>query len=865
VQIREKCWCGNPDLEPFSDYYFRCPACETLISSRLQEKQTASEGAQADHFYGRDYWFTHQQEDLHQPNIIERARQDLPERCIHWLSAIIKYKLPPGRVLELGSGHGGFVALLCFSGFEATGVEVSPWAVEFARETFHAPMLLGPVEEQALEPGSLDMVILMDILEHLPDPERTMRHCLRLLKPNGIFVIQTPCLPEGKTYEEMKSRGDRFLEMLIEREHLYLFSRPSIQEFFRRLEINHLEFEPAIFSRYDMFLIAGREPLTTHPSAQIDEALNSSPSGRMVRALVDSYLQKRDLLEKYQEADADRAARLQTINRLSLQLREFEDDRAAHLETINRLSLQLRELEDARMAQVELHRLSRQLQETQSVLKALQGGRVFRILRRTGFWGGMENMIRGVLGPDPVEAGGNSHLFSDLSDFSPEGQFSRIAVDLTPLLPGAENGGAKLLALELVRHLSRLAPHCEFLLLTSPAGHDELSSLDSPNVRRICQGPPHAPAHPSPGMNRPESRQIPLREWLRAHLPAPLLARAKDMYYSWQMKPVSSSLLRQVDVQLLFCPFTMPFFYDPKIPVVSVVYDLQFAYYPQFFSSEDRAAREYHFRETCRRSSLLVCISDYVRETVLLNSGLPPARVVTIPIRLANRLQRPSAENISAVLQKYGLQENGFLLYPANFWLHKSHSMLLTAFGMYRHSHPESPLRLVLTGSPGERMNLLHEAVQRMGLQASITLPGYLSEVEFAPLLASCKALIFPSLYEGFGMPVLEAMAFSKPVLCSNVTSLPEVAGDGALLFDPRKPHEILAAIEQIMADPKLASSLIERGKARIDRWGCPEQMAREYLAIFRKAKRSGAPSSMLIYAGGIVTGEGNGKRGPGE
>ncbi len=812
MQIREKCWCGNPELEPFSDYYFKCPACETLISSRLQEKQTAPEAAQADHFYGRDYWFAHQQKDLHQPNIIERARQDLPERCIHWLSAILKYKLPPGRVLELGSGHGGFVALLRFSGFDATGLEVSPWVVEFARKTFHVPMLLGPVEEQQLEPGSLDMVILMDILEHLPDPERTMRHCLRLLKPNGIFVIQTPCLPEGKTYEEMKSRGDRFLEMLIEREHLYLFSRPSIQEFFHRLEINHLGFEPAIFSLYDMFLVAGRVPLAPHSSAEIDEALNSSPSGRMVRALADSYLQKRELLEKYQEADADRAARLEMVNRLSLQLREFED---------------------ARTAQFELHRLSRQLQETQSVLKALQGGRVFRIIRRMGFWGGMQNMIQGVLGPDPVEAGGSSHPFPDLSDFSPEGQFSRIAVDLTPLLPGAENGGAKLLALELVRHLSRLAPYCEFLLLTSRAGHDELSSLDSPNVRRICLGLPHAPAHPSPGVHRPKGWRIPFREWLRTHLPAPLLLQAKNMYYSWQRKPVSSSLLRQLEVQLLFCPFTMPFFYDPKIPGVSVVYDLQFAYYPQFFSSEDRAAREYHFRETCRRSSLLVCISDYVRETVLLNSALPPARVVTIPIRLANRLQKPSAENTSAVLQKYSLKENGFLLYPANFWFHKNHSMLLTAFGMYRHSHPDSPLRLVLTGSPGERMNLLHEAVQRMGLQSSITLPGYLSEDEFAPLLASCKALIFPSLYEGFGMPVLEAMAFSKPVLCSNVTSLPEVAGDGALLFDPRKPHEILAAIEQIMADPQLASSLVGREKARIDRWGGPEQMAREYLAIF--------------------------------
>ena len=129
-------------------------------------------------------------------------------------------------------------------------------------------MLLGLVEEQRLEPGSLDMVILMDVLEHLPDPEKTMRHCLRLLKPNGIFVIQTPCLPEGKTYEDLKSQRDPFLEMLIEKEHLYLFSRSSIQNFFHRLQIDHLKFEPAIFSRYDMFLVASREPFAPHSSGE---------------------------------------------------------------------------------------------------------------------------------------------------------------------------------------------------------------------------------------------------------------------------------------------------------------------------------------------------------------------------------------------------------------------------------------------------------------------------------------------------------------------------------------------------------------------------------------------------------------------
>jgi hypothetical protein len=77
-------------------------------------------------FYGKNYWFTHQEGDLGLPNIITRARIDLPERCLYWLRTLLKYKLPPAKVLELGSAHGGFVALLQWAGFEAMGSEVSP-------------------------------------------------------------------------------------------------------------------------------------------------------------------------------------------------------------------------------------------------------------------------------------------------------------------------------------------------------------------------------------------------------------------------------------------------------------------------------------------------------------------------------------------------------------------------------------------------------------------------------------------------------------------------------------------------------------------------------------------------------------------
>ena len=300
----------------------------------------------------------------------------------------------------------------------------------------------------------------------------------------------------------------------------------------------------------------------------------------------------------------------------------------------------------------------------------------------------------------------------------------------------------------------------------------------------------------------------------------------------------SAGILKELRPHLLFCPFTLPHFYHSKIPIVSIIYDLQFHYYPQFFETHDLRTRAGNFHETCRLATRLVCISEYVRQTVLQNSKMKPEKVVSVPIRLSNRLPRPSPQGISAILDQLALREGGFFLYPANFWPHKNHAMLLTAMGMFFFRHPGFPIRFVCTGSADREMESLREAAQRMGLESKVIFPGFLNSEEFSALFASCRALIFPSLYEGFGMPVLEAMNLGKPVLCSNVTSLPEVAGEAASFFDPRKPGEILAAIEKLVGDRDFERNLIARGKKQAEPYHDSERMAREYLKVFTEVLR---------------------------
>jgi glycosyltransferase involved in cell wall biosynthesis len=505
----------------------------------------------------------------------------------------------------------------------------------------------------------------------------------------------------------------------------------------------------------------------------------------------------------------------------------------------------------------------------------------------------------------------------------------RVAVDLTPLLAGGDNGGAKPLAIELVRRLAAVGDGCEFVLLTAEQSHAELALLDAPNVRRLCVSPPKTSGF--------SGVRIPLQSLLRTLLPERVLRQLGAWHAGRTATPPANPLLSRIEADLLFCPFTGALFYDPAVPVVSLVHDLQYLYYPEFFTSAERAERDRHFRQVCRVATRLVCVSEYTRTSVLEHSGLPPERVVAIPSAPQKRLpesdapeplphgrgsvgrtpasaDRPMAaggplgpakgrtegsaaqsrdsRGVPAGLGPTEVREDAagtradsatqsrdregvpmarggppkemkspgggsreinrlrgdfdrageeqtsgrYLLYPANFWRHKNHELLLIAFGIYRTTHPQSDLKLVLTGAPSPRRDELMEAARRMGLSDRVIFPGYLADADFAALLRGALAMIFPSLFEGFGMPVLEAMAAGVPVLCGNLTSLPEIAGDAALLFDPRRPAEIVAAIERLETDPALRAELAERGRSRAAEFIQPEEWAARYWAVFEDA-----------------------------
>ncbi len=162
--------------------------------------------------------------------------------------------------------------------------------------------------------------------------------------------------------------------------------------------------------------------------------------------------------------------------------------------------------------------------------------------------------------------------------------------------------------------------------------------------------------------------------------------------------------------------------------------------------------------------------------------------------------------------------------------------MLLSAFAIGCRSGLPAGLKLVCSGAPGARRDWLLRSAQSLGLGDRVLFPGFLPEPELAALMSRSRGVVFPSLYEGFGLPVIEAMACGVPVACGRLTALPEIAGDAAMLFDPRVPAQIVEALVSLACDEALRARLIDAGTRRAAEFADAERMAAEYWDLFRSA-----------------------------
>jgi glycosyltransferase involved in cell wall biosynthesis len=253
-------------------------------------------------------------------------------------------------------------------------------------------------------------------------------------------------------------------------------------------------------------------------------------------------------------------------------------------------------------------------------------------------------------------------------------------------------------------------------------------------------------------------------------------------------------------------------------PVVVTIHDLSFYLYPELFQPAQRTYLQHMTRQTVTRAARVIAISENTRADIVRILGVSEDQVAVIPLGLDAEM-RPVAqrEPIEALRQRRGLPEH-MLLFLGTLEPRKNITTLLEAYALLRRQ-PGWVHRLVIAGGKGWYYDAIYATAERLGLRDDVLFAGFVPQEELPLWYNAAEVFVYPSLYEGFGWPTLEAMACGTPVVASNTSALPEVVGDAGLLVDPHDAQALATAIASVAQDPARAASLRQAGLARAQQY----------------------------------------------
>lgn len=376
----------------------------------------------------------------------------------------------------------------------------------------------------------------------------------------------------------------------------------------------------------------------------------------------------------------------------------------------------------------------------------------------------------------------------------------RIGINLLYLLPG-DVAGSETYIRNLLSGLARVGSANQYFLFTNPDNHDTFHFADSRFQRVLCS----------------VTARLQIRRVAFEQMILPRLAS----YY-------------RLDV--LHSPaYTAPLI-TPCANVVSIL-DMLYRVYPSAILQPKRLFWQIFVPLSARRCHVVMTISENSRRDIVNYLRVPADKVVVSLLAVDERLVERHL-----TLQKLEAQgrvcTNAMTKGPYVFTLahrikgHKNLFGLLTAFKMLRSRLPEINL---VVGGKARFDPETQRAIEELDLMGSVRLPGYLSLDEMAQLYANAAVYVIPSLFEGFGLPALEAMYFGVPVACSNAGSLPEVVGDAGVLFDPKDTADMALNLYRVLTDSTLRADLIQRGRRRVSQFSW-EDTARKTLAGYELA-----------------------------
>jgi glycosyltransferase involved in cell wall biosynthesis len=280
-----------------------------------------------------------------------------------------------------------------------------------------------------------------------------------------------------------------------------------------------------------------------------------------------------------------------------------------------------------------------------------------------------------------------------------------------------------------------------------------------------------------------------------------------------------------------------PVFVGPLLgscPVVVTVHDLSFIRFPELFRPANRLYLTVLTRLSARRARRLIAVSAHTASEITRLLGVPPGRVDVVYHGVASAFRPFPADEIAAFRERRGLPER-FVLFVGTLEPRKNLVRLVEAFARVC----DDGVGLVLAGGRGWLYDELLATVEALGLSGAVIFAGYVMNDELPLWYNAATVVAYPSVYEGFGLPVLEAQACGTPVLTSNVSSLPEAAGDAALMVDPYDVEALAAGLNQLLANGSIRHQLRERGLAHAGLFSWP-RAAQETARVYWRALAEG-------------------------
>lgn len=291
---------------------------------------------------------------------------------------------------------------------------------------------------------------------------------------------------------------------------------------------------------------------------------------------------------------------------------------------------------------------------------------------------------------------------------------------------------------------------------------------------------------------------------------------------------------RYLNLDVVHHPFTTMKPVWQRMPSVLTFWDMQQEFYPGFFSSRELLNRQQTYKASAQLATRIIVSAEFTKHCLVDIYGIEPAKIKVIYTGYGPEYHVVTdQEKLAQVKRCYGLYRP-FIYYPAAGWPHKNHKALFAALRLMIKDYGFDG-KLVLTGIAGQIQDGIAAEIERLDLGNVVKILGYLPYSELPYLYSLARLMVFPSLFEGFGIPLVEAMACGCPVVCSNATSLPEVAGEAGIYFNPDSPEEIAEKVWGAWASDEKLVEMRDKGLERVKEFNW-ERTAYQTIEVYREA-----------------------------